>query len=56
MEISKKALAAFWASEFINEEGLCFFCKNKGKVTMRYHDTRFCICPNGRALKKAKNE
>lgn len=59
--ITKKQLADFWVDEYA-KSGHCCLCGNRGVI-----DTRgkvftpagvecgvlaFCICPNGRAIKK----
>lgn len=59
--ISKRALSDFWHEEFA-ATGYCCLCGNHGVIDTRgkVHtpaglecgDLVFCICPNGRALKK----
>lgn len=60
--ISKNQLADFWLAEFLGEDKLCMLCGNHGIVDTRGHvksprglpsgGRAWCICPNGRALKK----
>lgn len=57
---SKYAKNMWW--EFLHEKGLCGLCGNHGIVDTRRNMftpagvecgvRRFCICPNGRAMKK----
>lgn len=60
--ISKKQLAKLWLDEFVHKD-LCGLCGNRGIIDTRHSaispagvrcgGTFLCICPNGRAMKKA---
>jgi len=61
---SKKVdLTELWLEEF-TEEYLCSLCANRGMIPARHltspagyvirPQAQFCICPNGRELKKSK--
>ena len=58
------SLRQLWLDEYVDDRtGLCSLCGNRGRIDTReravshagVHAGRvnFCICPNGRAMKKA---
>lgn len=59
--ITKNQLADLWLAEF-GKRGHCCLCGNRGIIDTRGKmftpagfecgDVAFCICPNGRAMKK----
>lgn len=60
---SKQALSNLWLDEFV-VNGLCGLCGNNGQIDTRGVKSptgiecggRFlCICPNGRAIKRAED-
>ena len=64
MEEVNAVLARVWLDEFV-VKGLCGLCGNTGKISHVVKSPigdnavlldAHCICPNGRALKGAKNE
>jgi len=62
-KITKNQLWDLWYEEFMNNSH-CSLCGNSGKIDTRGVTTAaglavgkisYCICPNGRAWKKAEN-
>ena len=62
--ISKNQLADFWQSNYYHPtEGVCILCGNSGYIDTtksavtptgkRCGQVAFCLCPNGRACRKA---
>lgn len=48
-----KTLKQIWLEEFIDRDTkLCALCQNKGTLNCKDFLVRFCICPNGRKMKK----
>ena len=62
--ISKNQMADLWMAEFLSAQGYCCLCGNDGVIDTRGKlKTRtgidcgarvYCICPNGRKMKKLK--
>ncbi len=61
-KISKKQMADFWFEEY-GKRGHCCLCGNYGFIDTRGRvytlagfecgDLVFCVCPNGRAMKRS---
>jgi hypothetical protein len=61
--ITKNQLADLWIAEFVSDNGYCSLCGNRGTIDTRGKvftpagiecgKQSYCICPNGRAIKKA---
>lgn len=62
-KITKNQFAELWISEFASKDGFCILCgqigiidtssKIKTPAGKECGGKAYCICPNGRALKKA---
>ena len=60
--ITKNQFADLWLDEFASNMGFCCLCGNNGAIDSRgkideltgieYGKLVYCICPNGRKLKK----
>jgi len=46
-------LTKIWLREYMDPAGLCALCGNRGIVKCLDGTGRYCICPNGRGLRRA---